>query len=171
MSKRFGLALATFCVWIAASTGLQAADTLPLASEPSEKAVELQVTLSNGLDNWVLTPDKLRLEAGKTYKMLIKNPSSTTHYFWAPELASHASRTLLLSVDKGMVRTKEIGEPGVEYLTWDIAWEIEVQPGGTAVWTFVPDKPGLYKWGCSQLRHADAGMVSELEVTRGQAGG
>ena len=171
MSKRVLIALAAVCAWMAASTSLQAADTWPLANEPSEKAVELQVTLGTGLDDLVLTLDKTRLEVGKTYKLVIKNPSLTTHYFWAPELASHAARTLLVSVDQGMIRTKRIGEPGVEYLTWDLAWELEVQPGGTAVWKFVPDVPGLYKWGCSQPRHADAGMVSELEVTRRQAGG
>ncbi len=163
MKKHLLAAFAAGLAWMAASTTLEAADTRALASGPFEKAIELRVTLGTSLDELVVTPASLTLEEDQTYKLVINNPSPSTHYFWAPELGGNAAWTLKVSVDRGNVELRETGAPGKEYLTW----EFEIQPGGTAEWTFVPDVPGVYKWGCSNPEHAQSLMFGELRITPG----
>ncbi len=161
MSKRVLIALAAVCGWMAASTSLQAADPRPLASGASEKVVELQVTLGTDLDELVISPEKLRLVTGRLYKLVVQNPSFTTHYFWAPEFGGYATWTDRVRVDKGDVKLRDTGaEEGEEYSTW----EIKIEPGGTAIWEFVPVIAGRYKFGCSLSEHVHAGMEGELEV-------
>ena len=161
MSKRVLIALAAVCAWMAASTSLQAADTWPLSSEPSKKVVELHVTLGTDQDELVIAPEKLRLTTGRYYKLVVRNPSFTTHTFWAPEFGGYATWTDRVRVDKGDVMLGKTGaEEGEEYSTW----EIKIEPGGTAVWEFVPVMAGRYKFGCSLAEHAHAGMEGEFEV-------
>jgi uncharacterized cupredoxin-like copper-binding protein len=126
-----------------------------------EKTTKLQITLGTDLDELVASPDKLNVVTGRYYKLFITNPSFTTHYFWAPEFGSHAVWTDRISVDNGEVKLRNTGgAEAEEYYTW----EIKIEPGGTAVWTFVPEKAGRYDWGCSFHEHAHAGMVGEIEV-------
>jgi uncharacterized cupredoxin-like copper-binding protein len=159
MSYHIAFAFADVCDWSAASTTLQAANTYTLASGSNEKSAELQVNLGTVMDEFVVTPDKLRLEVDKIYKLVINNPSSMIHYFCAFGFGGYATWTDRVSVDKGDVRLRNTkGEE--EYVTW----EIKIEPGGTAVWTFVPKKAGRYNWGCSLPGHAHAGMVGEIEV-------
>ncbi len=161
MSKRLGVALAAICAWMAGSASLQAADTRSLAAEPFEKTNVVQVTLGSDLDELVIAPEKLRLVTGRLYKLVVKNPSSTTHYFWAPEFGGYATWTDRARVDKGDVKLRKIeAEEREAYSTW----EIKIEPGGTAVWEFVPVMAGRYKFGCSLPEHAHAGMEGELEV-------
>ncbi len=169
MSKRLGVALAAVCAWMATSTSLQAADpfqqvqdlTRLLATGSIDKTNVVQVTLSSDRDEFVIAPEKLRLVTGRHYKFVIKNPSLTTHFFWAPEFGGYATWTDRVRVDKGDVKLRKIEpEEREAYNTW----EIKIEPGGTAVWEFVPVMAGRYKFGCSIPKHAHAGMESELEV-------
>ncbi len=140
---------------------LQAANAWSLKLGSFEKTAKLQITLGTDLDELLATPDKLNVVTGRYYKLFIKNPSFTTHYFWAPEFGNHAIWTGRISVDNGGVKLRNTGgEEGEEYYSW----EIKIGPGGTAVWTFVPKKAGRYNWGCSLPEHAHAGMVGEIEV-------
>ena len=161
MSKRALIALAAVCAWMAGSASLQAADPRPLAAEPSEKTTVVQISLGTDLDELVITPEKLRLVTGRLYKLVIQNPSFTTHYFWAPEFGGYATWTDRVRFDKGDVKLRNTGaEEEEEYSTW----EIKIEPGGTAIWEFVPVIAGRYKFGCSLPEHAHAGMEGEFEV-------
>ena len=132
-----------------------------MESEPIDKTNVVQVTLGTELDELVIAPEKLRLVIGRRYTFVIKNPSLTTHYFWAPEFGGYATWTDRARVDKGDVKLRNIeAEERGTYSTW----EIKIEPGGTAVWEFVPVMAGRYKFGCSLPEHADAGMVGEIEV-------
>jgi uncharacterized cupredoxin-like copper-binding protein len=155
MSKQLAAAFAVVCAWTAESTTLQAANTFPFASGSNEKSVELQVNLGTVMDEFVVTPDKLRLEVDKIYKLVINNLSPMIHYFCAFEFGDYAAWTDRVTVDKGSVRLRNT--KGEEKF---VTWEIKIDPGGTAVWTFVPELAGRYKWG--SCHHA--GMVGNIEV-------
>ena len=169
MSKRLVAALAAVCAWMGVSTSLLAADpfpgvvdlTWPLESEPIDKTNVVQVTLGTDQDELVMASEKLKFVTGRLYTLVVKNPSQTTHYFWAPEFGGYATWTDRARVDKGDVKLRKIeAEEREAYSTW----EIKIEPGGTAVWEFVPVMAGRYKFGCSIPKHAHAGMESELEV-------
>ena len=113
----------------------------------------------------VVAPVRLNLVEGQKYQLKIVNASASTHYFWAPEFDA-LSATTQISVDKGKVGNRVSGAPEEEYLTA----ETEIRPGGTAVWEFVPQMAGKFKWGCSIPSHADAGMKGEFVVAPAMTG-
>jgi len=113
----------------------------------------------------VVAPVRLNLVEGQKYQLKIVNSSASTHYFWAPEFDA-LSATTQISVDKGKVGNRVSGAPEEEYLTA----ETEIRPGGTAVWEFVPQMAGKFKWGCSIPSHADAGMKGEFVVAPAMTG-
>jgi len=92
--------------------------------EPIEVVVELGT--KNG--ELVFVPSHLEFETGKLYKLILTNPSPMKHYFTSPEFAKRIfTRKVQVMVDGK--RTAEI--------KGDID-EIEVFPGGTTEWWFVP---------------------------------
>ncbi len=162
MKKHTLLALAIFCAWAAVAMAPQVADSQPTSNSPSAKTHE--ITMVYGIDDGLaIAPKEFSLVTGKLYRLVIKNLSSTTHHFWAPELGGYASWTDRVSVDKGKVGLRTVGTAGNQYSTW----EIKILPGGTAVWSFVPEVAGLYKLGCSRPAHAAAGMTGEINVKPG----
>jgi uncharacterized cupredoxin-like copper-binding protein len=108
----------------------------------------------------IVAPARLNLVEGQKYQLEIINASASTHYFWAPEFDGLSAKIMRVTVDKGKIRNRAAGAPGEEYLTA----ETEIQPGGTAVWEFVPQLAGKFKWGCSIPSHADLGMKGEFVV-------
>ncbi len=160
-----GMATALILALGVAGSTAHAASGDPEAEPPTILASiateEVTIILGTADDRLVATPKTLALEEGKYYRLVIKNPSRTTHFFWAPEFSANATWTDTASVDKGRVALKQTDNPGKKY----VAWEFEVSPGGTAVWEFVPEKAGLYKWGCSNRVHEAAGMHGEIAVT------
>ena len=114
----------------------------------------------------IVAPEKLNLFEGKSYQLKVINASASTHYFWAPEFDGLSARTTKITVDKGKIRNRAVGAPGEEYL----AVEAEIRPGGTAVWNFVPQMAGKFKWGCSIPSHADVGMKGEFVVAPAMTG-
>ncbi len=138
------------------------ADAGPSSNSANNKTHEITVVLGND-NRLAIAPKELSFVTGKLYRLVIKNPSSTTHYFWAPELGGDASWTDRVSVDKGRVGLRTVGTPGNQQSTW----EIKILPGGTAVWSFVPEVAGLYKLGCSLPAHEAAGMTGEINVKPG----
>ena len=152
------LALGVVALTACTPNGEQAAEKRTYLS--AAKTNDVTITLGTADDRLVATPRIVALEKGKTYRLVIKNPSRTTHFFWAPEFSGTASWTDKASVDKGKVTLRKTGAAGKQYA----AWEFEVSPGGTAVWEFVPEKAGMFKWGCSNRTHEAAGMHGEIAV-------
>ncbi len=124
------------------------------------KTNDVTIILGTADNRLVATPKIVSLEKGRHYRLVIKNPSQTTHVFWAPEFGAHVTSIARASVDKGRVSLKKIGTSAEDYS----AWEIKVSPGGTAVWEFVPQKAGLFKWGCGNRVHEAAGMHGVITV-------
>lgn len=109
----------------------------------------------------MVAPQKLDLIAGQAYRLTVVNASDSTHYVEAPEFEAESAITTDMTVDKGTFRSKERGAPGEAYE----AAEIEMLPGATAVWEFVPQVAGVYKFGCAQPLHEMNGMKGEIVVT------
>jgi len=121
-----------------------------------QKPVEMTVYLSNAKDNLRFYPDVLQFETGKLYKLIIKNPSKQKHYFTSEGLArSVFTRKVQIVSPENQTQVEVKGSIS----------EIEVYPGHTAEWWFVPVKTleeGLLR--CSIKGHTEAGMSGRITI-------
>lgn len=149
----FGLALLT--------PGLPAAaPALAAGDMTKQQPIEVRVSLGTGEGRHQFVPSELRFETGKLYKLVLANPSKTKHYFTSPGLAARVYTRKVQVVDakgtiaeiKGSIR------------------EIEVYPGGTAEWWFVPVATGTLNDLHCHIRdtdgqtHAAKGMVGTITI-------
>ncbi len=153
-SFAFGLAF-----WLAAFA------TAALAAGDLSKQTPIEVTVDLGSPGkHEFTPNKLRFETGKLYKLVLRNASNDPHYFtshgfsqmiWTRKVQVTQNRdgkTITLAEFKGAIR------------------EVEVYPGQSAEWWFVPVAAGRV----TDLRcgitasdgrsHADHGMTGEIVI-------
>ncbi|BCR04318.1 hypothetical protein DESUT3_13870 [Desulfuromonas versatilis] len=118
--------------------------------------VEVKVRLGDEKGALRFFPDQLEFETGRLYKLVLHNPSTMKHYFSSEGLsrAVFTRKAQVLGADgstiaeiKGQIR------------------EIEVYPGGTAEWWFVPVKTGTLKdLNCSIAGHAEGGMTGTITI-------
>ncbi len=114
-----------------------------------QSPAEIKVSLGNATNELKFFPDTLQFTAGKRYKLTLTNPSSSKHYFTAKDFADGIWSQ---KVEAGNVEIK------------GAIHELELKPGATAEWVFVPIKSGTYELRCSIPGHAEAGMVGKLAV-------
>ena len=109
-------------------------------------------------------PNQIKLETGKLYKLILRNPSEEAHYFTSDAFSGMVftrkvqvtqqrdGKTVTLAEFKGAIR------------------EIEVYPGHAAEWWFVPVAAGRARdlrcgiVGKDGKSHADLGMVGEIVI-------
>jgi uncharacterized cupredoxin-like copper-binding protein len=109
-------------------------------------------------------PSRLKFETGKLYKLVLRNPSSDPHYF-----TSHAFTQLIFTRKVQVVQQRE-GKPTVLAEFKGAIREIEVYPGQTAEWWFVPVAAGrITDLQCGikaadGKTHAEHGMVGEIVI-------
>jgi uncharacterized cupredoxin-like copper-binding protein len=109
-------------------------------------------------------PNKLRFETGKLYKLILRNPSSDPHYF-----TSHAFTQLIYTRKVQVVQNRDGKMTALAEFKGAIR-EIEVYPGQTAEWWFVPVAAGRATdlrcgiVGADGKSHADHGMVGEIVI-------
>jgi uncharacterized cupredoxin-like copper-binding protein len=109
-------------------------------------------------------PNRLRFETGKLYKLVLTNPSNDPHYF-----TSHAF-TQLIYTRKVQVTQMRDGKPVTLAEFKGAIREIEVYPGHSAEWWFVPVATGRVTdllcgiRGADGKTHADHGMVGEIVI-------
>jgi uncharacterized cupredoxin-like copper-binding protein len=97
-----------------------------------QEPIDVTVELGTKAGSLVFSPNILTFETGKLYKLILTNPSPVKHYFTSPAFAKRIfTRKVQVMIDGK--RTAEI--------KGDIA-EIEVFPGGTTEWWFVPVQTG-----------------------------
>lgn len=121
-----------------------------------QEPIEVKVTLGDSKDSLRFFPAQLSFETGKLYKLVLHNASSLKHYFSSAGLsrAVFTRKAQVLGADgkviaeiKGVIR------------------EIEVYPGGTAEWWFVPLQPAeLQDLECTIKGHRQAGMVGTISI-------
>jgi uncharacterized cupredoxin-like copper-binding protein len=148
-----------------ASAVLLLAATMAHAGGDLSRQEPIEVTVDLGKPGrHAFTPDKLRFETGKLYKLVLSNPSSDPHYF-----TSHAFSQLVYTRKVQVVQQRD-GKPVVLAEFKGAIREIEVYPGATAEWWFVPVATGqVSDLRCSIVgqdgrSHADHGMVGEIVI-------
>jgi uncharacterized cupredoxin-like copper-binding protein len=148
----------TAALLLAATTAAYAAGDLS-RQEPIEITVELGKPGSHAF-----VPNKLRFETGKLYKLILRNPSSDPHYF-----TSHAFTQLIYTRKVQVVQNRDGKMTTLAEFKGAIR-EIEVYPGQTAEWWFVPVAAGRATdlrcgiVGADGKSHADHGMVGEIVI-------
>ena len=109
-------------------------------------------------------PNKLRFETGKLYKLVLNNPSNDPHYF-----TSHGFTQLIFTRKVQVVQTRNGKTTTLAKFKGAIR-EIEVYPGQTAEWWFVPVATGRITdlrcgiVGKDGKSHADHGMLGEIVI-------
>ncbi len=118
----------------------------------------------DGVEKHQFYPNKLTFETGKLYKLVLHNPSNSKHYFTSFGLAHSVWTRKVQVMDDFGPGAKTIAE--VKGPTR----EIEVYPGGTTEWWFVPVSTGEFTdLGCSIKEkdgkiHAENGMKGTISV-------
>jgi uncharacterized cupredoxin-like copper-binding protein len=125
---------------------------LTLAATPvsKQKPIEMTIDLGTSTGDLQFMPNHLQFRAGKRYQLLLKNPSPLKHYFTAKDFADAIWSQ---KVDAGNVEIK------------GAIHELELRPGTSAAWVFVPIRAGVYTLRCTVAGHAEAGMTGTLEIT------
>lgn len=122
--------------------------------------IEVTVSLGNSNGDMVFEPAKLTFETGKLYKLVLRNPSDKKHYFTSPGFASRIFTRKIQVISDGQRQAEIKGT----------IREVEVFPGGTTEWWFVPVATGtLTDLHCHVKdddghTHADKGMVGTIEI-------
>jgi uncharacterized cupredoxin-like copper-binding protein len=112
----------------------------------------------------VFVPNRLKFETGKLYKLVLTNPSEVAHYFTSDAF------TQLIFTRKVQVVQRRDGKMVTLAEFKGAIREIEVYPGETAEWWFVPIATGRATdlrcgiVGTDGVSHRDHGMVGEIVV-------
>src|SRR5262245_27571039 len=125
--------------------------------------IEIRVELGKP-GHHAFVPNRLRFETGKLYKLVLTNPSNDPHYF-----TSHAF-TQLIYTRKVQVTQMRDGKLVTLAEFKGAIREIEVYPGHSAEWWFVPVATGRVTdlecgiRGSDGKTHQDHGMVGEIVI-------
>src|SRR5215207_10162774 len=158
------LRLRTLLVAAAAGATVGLPTALWSAGDLSRQA-PIEVTVDLGkFGQHVFVPNQIKLETGKLYKLILRNPSEDPHYF-----TSHAFSQMIFTRKVQVVQTRD-GKPVTLAEFKGAIREVEVYPGHSAEWWFVPVAAGKVSdlrcgiVGKDGKTHADAGMVGEIII-------
>jgi uncharacterized cupredoxin-like copper-binding protein len=156
---------------IIVSAARAAAAALLLGSAAADAAGDLsrqepiEITVELGRPGQhAFAPDKLRFETGKLYKLVLRNQSNDPHYF-----TSHGFTQLIYTRKVQVVQSRDGKTMPLAEFKGAIR-EIEVYPGQTAEWWFVPIAAGrVTDLRCGIVApdgksHAEHGMVGEIVI-------
>jgi uncharacterized cupredoxin-like copper-binding protein len=125
-----------------------------------QKPITVRLDLGkDGVKKHKYYPDKLTFETGKLYRLVIHNPSDSKHYFTSLGFASKVFTRKVQVMDDLGAGAKTIGE------IKGAVREVEVYPGGTTEWWFVPVAAGTAKMGC-HIKEKD-GKTHEAKGMKG----
>lgn len=147
MKRYLLIAVAALYAAFAGFTSTQAAPTW------SNNEVVMQLGTSS--NDMVIAPAELDFQAGKSYKLIITNPSKVTHLLSMPEFGQAVLTAEVDVYGDKVTRSAYRVHPG---------YKIEVQPGETAEWRFEPVTMGSYWVMCGIPTHAKAGMTAKIVV-------
>lgn len=150
---------------LAAGAVLPLSAALAAGDMSSQEPITVRVDLGkDGVDKHRFHPDKLIFETGKLYKLVIHNPSNNKHYFTSLGLAEKIYTRKLQTMDELGPDAKTISE------VKGAIREIEVYPGGTAEWWFVPVATGTIDDLHCHIKdkdgktHAEKGMKGTIVI-------
>ena len=122
------------------------------------RQVPLEVRVQLGDDKGVrrFFPERIELETGKLYRLILSNPSPEKHYFSSDAFAQ------AIYTRKVQVNGAD-GNAVAEIKGW--VREIEVLPKGTTEWWLVPIKTGQFgDLKCTVEGHTESGMVGQIVI-------
>ena len=128
-----------------------------------QQPIEITVDLGKPGQH-VFAPNQLKFETGKLYKLILRNPSNDPHYF-----TSHGFSQMVYTRKVQVVQTRD-GKPTTLAEFKGAIREIEVYPGQSAEWWFVPVATGRITdlrcgiMGSDGKSHAELGMVGEIVI-------
>lgn len=114
-----------------------------------QEPMEVTVNLGSQQNELSFSPKNLTFETGKLYKLILKNPSPQKHYFTSLGFAS-------------AVWTRKVEDDSMEVK--GAITEIEVMPGKSAVWFFVPVQAGAFELYCRIPGHKEGGMAGSIDI-------
>ncbi|MDC0835083.1 copper-binding protein [Geitlerinema sp. CS-897] len=129
------------------NTGIAAASSQTAIARV--ETTEVPVSLGSAADELKFFPNNFEFVAGRTYKLVLDNPSPQKHYFTAKDFA-----------DASWTRKVEAGNVEIK----GAIHELELKPASVAEWVFVPEKPGTYDLRCTIAGHAEAGMTGTIRI-------
>jgi uncharacterized cupredoxin-like copper-binding protein len=152
-----------FALGAAALLGL--ASGAALAAGDLSRQTPIDVTVDLGAPGkHEFAPKQLKFETGKLYKLTLRNSSSDPHYF-----TSHAFSQMVWTRKAQVVQQRD--GKGVTLAEFKGAIrEIEVYPGHSAEWWFVPVAAGRITdlrcdiKGADGKTHAELGMTGEIVI-------
>lgn len=122
----------------------------------AQTPITLTVKLGDERGALKFSPNTIRLETGKLYRLRLVNPSPAAHYFASEQFAAAVyTRKVQVNAPDGKPIAEVKG--GIR--------EIEIYPGGSAEWWLVPVRTGTFAdLRCTIAGHAEAGMVGRIVV-------
>jgi uncharacterized cupredoxin-like copper-binding protein len=102
------------------------------------------------LTEYHFAPSALTFEAGRPYRLVLRNAGSSTHTFTSQGFFQ------AIAVQKLASASGEQDQPYIE--------NIEVPAGGSKELTFLPVRPGSYPLACSVFLHDSFGMTGEVTI-------
>jgi uncharacterized cupredoxin-like copper-binding protein len=141
----------------AALAALVTAPTVYAAGDLSRNnPQEIIMEMGSSGSKMYFKPDHLDLETGKAYKLVLKNTDKIKHELEAPKLVEKIFTRKIEVADKNDNMIAEIKGK---------ITEIEVGPGGTVEWFFVPVQTGKnMEMDCAIAGHKEAGMVGTVTI-------
>lgn len=95
--------------------------------------IDIKVRLGDEKNSRRFVPDRIELETGKLYRLILSNPSAEKHYFSSEGLSQAVfSRKVQVNGAEGKALAEVKG----------VIREIEVYPNAVTEWWFVPIKAG-----------------------------
>lgn len=129
-----------------------------------QKPIEVRLDMGkDAVGDHKFYPDKLTFETGKLYRLVLHNPSDSKHYFTSPDFVSRIYTRKVQVMDDLGAGAKQIGE------IKGAVSEVEVYPGGTTEWWFVPVATGSATVWChikdkDGKTHRDKGMDGMITI-------
>lgn len=152
-----------FALGAAATLGI--ASGAALAAGDLSRQTPIEVTLDLGSPGpYEFAPKQLRFETGKLYKLTLRNASKDPHYF-----TSHAFSQMVWT-GKAQVARQQDGKGATLAEFKGAIREIEVYPGHSAEWWFVPIAAGRINdlrcdvKSAEGKTHAELGMTGEIII-------
>ena len=158
MQRIFALVLAAALALLTLAAPVHATGDLS-KQEPVTVTVDLG---AHGRHAFV--PNRLRFETGKLYKLVLRNASNDPHYF-----TSHAFSQMIFTRKVQVTQPRDGKTVTLAEFKGAIR-EIEVYPGHSAEWWFVPVATGRVTDLQCGIRasdgrtHAEHGMVGEIVI-------
>ncbi len=148
---------------VAVALALSPAAGLAAGNLAGQQPIEVTVELGKPGQH-VFSPNQLKFETGKLYKLVLRNSSNDPHYF-----TSHGFSQMIWTRKVQVVVTRDGKATTLAEFKGAIR-EIEVYPGHAAEWWFVPVATGRVTdlrcgiVGSDSKSHADHGMVGEIVI-------